>query len=161
MRVQCKWGRLAKDGDVVMVAIGGSWCSPSGYVVTTYSAGEVDLFGCGKLDRAFLVPAEMCIGRRALWLRLRPSRNFQQACINLADDYDFIGAVAQLARAPRWQRGGQGFESPQLHRTINPPVVIGSHPFRNRLRYWMEQAAGGQILTITRRGKPLIRVGPA
>ncbi len=28
------------------------------------------------------------------------------------------GAVAQLARAPRLHRGGQGFESPQLHHSL-------------------------------------------
>ena len=27
----------------------------------------------------------------------------------------FSGALAQLARAPRLHRGGQGFESPKLH----------------------------------------------
>ena len=30
----------------------------------------------------------------------------------------FQGAVAQFGSAPRSQRGGQGFKSPQLHKTI-------------------------------------------
>lgn len=33
------------------------------------------------------------------------------------------GALAQLARAPRWQRGGQEFESPKLHKLR--PVLQG------------------------------------
>ena len=51
----------------------------------------------------------------AIRLRLTPARNGQHACINLADDFSFDGAVAQLARARGWQPRGQGFESPQLH----------------------------------------------
>ena len=31
----------------------------------------------------------------------------------------YFGALAQLARAPRWQRGGQRFESVMLH--LRPP----------------------------------------
>jgi len=40
MRVQCKWGSLGREGDVVIVRIGSTWCSPAGYVRTTYSDGE-------------------------------------------------------------------------------------------------------------------------
>src|SRR5207248_54150 len=83
--------------------------TPGGYVHTTYTLAEVDLFGvyCGALDRCFLLPAARCVGMRQIMLRLSPARNGQQACTNLADDFTFDGAVAQLARAPRWQRGGQ------------------------------------------------------
>ena len=82
-----------------------------------YSQGEVDLFAvyCGELDRCDLLPAEPLANKTVIYLRLTPARNGQQACINLADDFTFAGAVAQLARASRWQREGQGFESPQLH----------------------------------------------
>jgi hypothetical protein len=61
-----------------------------------------------------------------------PTRNGQRACINLADDFTFDGAVAQLARATRWQRVGQGFESPQLH--SNPDgaaLTIGADACRD------------------------------
>lgn len=117
LRVQVKWGRLSANGDVVIVLLRTSRCTPRGHVRDTYHAGEVDLFAvyCGELDRSFLLRASEFLGRQHVSLRLTRSRNGQQACINLADDYILEGAVAQLARAPRWQRGGQGFESPQLH----------------------------------------------
>jgi prevent-host-death family protein len=37
-------------------------------------------------------------------------------------------------------------------------VAIGSDEFRNRLGYYLELAADGQELTITRWGKRLLRV---
>ena len=48
------------------------------------------------LDRCFLLPISVFAGLLTIHLRLAPPRNNQQACINLADDYDFVGAVAQL-----------------------------------------------------------------
>ena len=116
-RVQVKWGRLSPAGDVVMVDLRSSRLTPGGYVVRNYTAAEIDLFGiyCGELDRCFLVPISRVEGQSDVYLRLTPARNGQRACINLAKDFEFMGAVAQLARASRWQREGQGFESPQLH----------------------------------------------
>ncbi len=160
-RVQVKWGRLSKAGDVVVVHLSTSRFSTRGYVCTTYSEDEVDLFGvyCGELDRAFLLPASRFAGMHAIHLRLTPPRNGQRACINLADDFDFNGAVAQLARATRWQRVGQGFESPQLHSPTGP-ITIGSHLFRNRLGEWMERAAAGEEILVTYRGRPRVRLSP-
>ena len=112
---------------MVIVKLSTSRLSTKGYVCTTYSEDEVDLFAiyCDELDRSFLLPASRFAGRYAVHLRLSPARNGQRACINLADDFDFDGAVAQLARATRWQRVGQGFESPQLHhfRSNRTPVL--------------------------------------
>ncbi len=97
-RVQCKWGALATDGSVVIVRVGGSRLTPHGYVYSTYSADEVDLFGvyCHDLDRCYLLPSATVAGMREIRLRLTPTRNSQLACINLADEFDFDGAVAQL-----------------------------------------------------------------
>ena len=63
-RVQCKWGRLSDDGGVVAVNIRGSWCSPHGYVLSTYSEDEIDLLAvyCGDLDRCFLLPSGLMRG---------------------------------------------------------------------------------------------------
>ena len=46
--------------------------SPTGYVRTTYTEAEVDLFGvyCGELDRCFLLPATVAAGRYCQYLRL-------------------------------------------------------------------------------------------
>lgn len=98
LRVQCKWGSLSPDEDVIKVKVGGCWFSPRGYVRTTYGKEEIDLFGiyCGELDRCFLLPAEVVARKHELWLRLTPARNGQKSCITLAEDFAFDGAIAQL-----------------------------------------------------------------
>jgi prevent-host-death family protein len=164
-RVQCKWGALDRDGGVVKVNLTSSWCTPAGYARTTYSAGEIDLIGvyCGELDTCYLLPAALLVGRRAIWLRLAPPRNRQKACVNLASDFTFDGAVAQLARATRWQRVGRGFESPQLHSASRDPAVqtVGTNEFRNRFGWYMERAATGEVFHVTRHGRPFVRLIPA
>jgi hypothetical protein len=126
-RVQVKWGRLSASGDVVIVLLRTSRCTPRGHVRGTYSEREIDPFAvyCGDLDRSFLLRASQFAGKQYTHLRLMPSRNGQQACINLADDFTFDGAVAQLARALGWQPRGQGFESPQLH---SSQFLLGDTP---------------------------------
>ena len=161
-RVQVKWGRLSKTGDVVIVPTSTSRYTPHGYVKTTHNAQEIDLIGvyCAELDRCFLLPMSIAAGRYALQLRLKPARNAQRACINLADDFDFEGAVAQLARAPDRQSGGRGFESPQLHSSEEAPTTVGCDSFRDHFGHWLDQAVRGEHLLITRRGKPLARLSP-
>ena len=157
-RVQCKWGRLSDDECAIVIRTAGSRLTPAGYVKSTYAAGEVDLVGvyCGDIDRCYLLPQRLFVGKSQVHLRVVPPKNGQRSCINLADDYEFYGAVAQLARAPEWHSGGRGFESPQLH--LEPPMAIGSDEFRNRLGYYLDLAAEGQELTITRWGKRFLRV---
>ncbi len=157
-RVQCKWGRLGRDGATIIVGVETNRCTSSGYVRTRYARDEVELLAvyAGELDRCYLLPQALFIGKRAVQLRLRPPKNGQRSCINLAEQYEFDGAVAQLARAPAWHAGGRGFESPQLH--SEPPLSIGSDEFRNRLGYYLDLAAEGQELTITRWGRRFLRV---
>ena len=131
---------------------GGNRCTSRGYVRSTYSHHEIDLAGVysGELDRCFLLPIAICAGRHGVQLRLTPARNNQRACINLADDFAFEGAVAQLARAPEWHSGGRGFESPQLHSSqerSHEPTTIGSELF-------------GKQITVTFRGRPRVRLVP-
>jgi prevent-host-death family protein len=168
-RVQCKWGRLSCTGDVVIVKIGGSWCSPKGYVCTTYSEDEVDLFAiyCGELDRCFLVPAALAAGKHELWLRIFPARNGQRSCINLADNFDFEGAIAQLGERSAGSRKVAG-SNPASSTSSSPsdgsscePLNVASNPFRDRLGYWMDRVAAGDEIVITRHGKPRIRLSPA
>ena len=166
-RVQVKWGHLSKARDVIVVSLRTSCCTTRGHVRGTYSEREIDLFGvyCGELDRSYLLPATRFAGTAYAHLRLTPARNGQQSCINLADDFTFDGAVAQLARAMRWQRIGQGFESPQLHSTAESPppppngvIAVRADEFRNRMGDWIDRVAAGQELLITRRGRPALRV---
>jgi prevent-host-death family protein len=161
-RVQVKWGRLNAARDVVIVSLMTSRCTPRGHIRSRYSQGEVDLFAvyCGELDRCFLLPAPPLANKTVIYLRLSPARNGQQACINLADDFTFAGAVAQLARASRWQREGQGFESPQLHfeNDGTAPVTVGADAFRIQFGSWIERVRAGQDVLVTRRGTPVIRL---
>jgi prevent-host-death family protein len=160
-RVQVKWGRLNRTRDVVIVALATSRCTPRGHIRTTYTEHEVDLFAvyCGALDRCFLLPVQPLADKTVVYLRLTPARNGQRACINLADDFTFDGAVAQLASATRWQRVGQGFESPQLH--SNPDgaaFTIGAEACRDSFGCWLDRVAAGQDVVVTRRGKPMVKL---
>jgi prevent-host-death family protein len=38
---------------------------------------------------------------------------------------------------------------------------VGAHEFRNQFGYWMERAAGGDEIVITRRGHRYVRLGAA
>jgi hypothetical protein len=98
-RVQVKWGRLSKASDTVIVHVFTSrWTAKGQYIQRTYTEQDVDLLAvyCGELDRSFLLPASLVSDKAEIRLRLTPPRNGQRACINLADDFDFVGAIAQL-----------------------------------------------------------------
>ncbi len=160
-RIQCKWGRLSDSGDVVIVKLAGSRCSPTGYVRTKYAAHEVDLVGvyCGELDRCFLIPISLCAERAEIWLRLSGPRNNQRACINLASDFDFVGAIAQLGERVTGSHEVVG-SSPTSSTSPSEPITIGANPFRDRFGYWMDRVAAGDEVIITRRGRPRIRLSP-
>lgn len=159
-RVQVKWGRLSKAQDVVVV-----YCSTSrhtathGYVRTTYSEQEVDLIGvyCGELERCFLVPISVAAGRYVLHLRLRPPLNGQRACINLAEDFEFDGAIAQLGER---RRGTAEVAGSSPASSISSPLTVGCDSFRDHFGYWLDQAAKGGHMLITRHGRPLARLIP-
>lgn len=157
-KVQCKRGRLTQNDTVIDVNLASCRYTPAGRVTTKYGLGEVDFVAvyCDALDRCYLLPEQLFVDRSGTFLRLQPTKNGQRSCINLAADYEFEGAVAQLVRAPPWHGGGQGFESPQLH--SNPPQSIGSHEFRTKLGYYLDLAAQGQELTVTRWGRRFLRI---
>jgi antitoxin (DNA-binding transcriptional repressor) of toxin-antitoxin stability system len=163
VRVQCKWGRLSPQRDVVIAKIGGSWLSPSGYVSSTYSEEEVDLFGiyCGELDRCFLLPASLLAGKHEIWLRRTPTRNGQKSCITLADDFDFDGAVAQLEERLAGSQKVRGSSPLSSTPPDGGPTAVGCDDFRVRFSYWLDRVAAGEEALVTRRGKPRIRLSPA
>jgi PD-(D/E)XK nuclease superfamily protein len=160
-KVQCKWGRHRPEEGIVSVQLQQSRCTPGGYVHNSYEAGEVDLVAvyCGALDRCYLLPEPLFVGRRAVYLRLDPTRNGQRACINLASEYEFAGAVAQLEERRAGSAKVRG--SSPLSSTSPPPSSIGSNEFRNRLGYYLELAARGHELLVTRRGRPFVKVALA
>ena len=162
-RVQCKWGRVGVDGGAVLVRVGGSRCVPGGYVRSTYTEREIDLLAvyCGELDRSFLLPVRLVAGKQQVQLRLLPSRNGQQACTNLAENFDFEGAIAQLGERLSGTQEVVGSSPTSSTSAPDGPITIGSNPFRDKLGYWMERVARGEEVLITHRGKPRIRLTSA
>ncbi len=161
-RVQCKWGRLTERADAISVHLSTCRCTPTGYVRTAYTADEIDAIAvyCLELDRCFLLPMSAVAEQRTLRLRLAAARNGQQACITLADDFDFEGAIAQLGERCHGMAEVVG-SSPTSSTSPGAPVVIGANPFRDRFGYWMERVAAGEQIVVTHRGRPRIRLSPA
>jgi hypothetical protein len=157
-RIQCKWGRLSDDQRLITVQVSGCRLTPSGYVRSPYTADEVDFVGvyCGGTDRCYLLPQRLFVAKSVVHLRLVPAKNGQRSCINLAEQYDFDGAVAQLEERRAGSAKVRG--SSPLSSTQVPPVAIGSDEFRNRLGYYLDPAADGQELNITRWGKRYLRL---
>jgi hypothetical protein len=100
-------------GAVVLVNLESCRHTPAGYVRTTYSAEEIDGVAvyCQELKRCYWLPIDMVAGRRAIYLRLEPARNNQEAAINFAADYEF-GAIAQLGERSAGSRKVGGSNPP-------------------------------------------------
>ena len=95
-------------------------------------------------------------------LRIHPTRNSQVSCINMADQYQFNGAVAQLgerAAGSRKVRGSSPLSSTPL--TPTGPTTVGVNPFRDKLGQWIDRVAAGEEVILTRHGRPRIRLSPA
>lgn len=157
-RVQVKWANLV-DG-VVQVRSYSARRTATGQSRRTYAIGEIDAIAayCAELDTVYYLPEEMACDRSMTYLRIEPTKNGQRASLHWAAQYE-LGAVAQLARASGWQPGGRGFESLQLHQEDDPDV-IGSHEFRNRFGWYIERTAAGESFTVTRWGKPYVKLSP-
>ena len=121
------------------------------------------MFGvyCGELDRSFLLPARLAVGKGMLHLRLVPPLNNQLACINLASEFDFDGAIAQLGERLRGTQEVVGSSPTSSTLPSEGPTTVGSNPFRDKLGHWMERVAAGEEVLVTHRGKPRIRLCPA
>lgn len=92
LRVQCKLARLT--GGVLSVKLNTNRFTPAGYVSTSYTAEEIDAVAAFTpvLKRGFLLPAAEVAGRRAVHLRLAPTKNNQADGIRWAEDYE-LGTV--------------------------------------------------------------------
>ena len=159
LRVQCKWGALIKEGSVVSARCQSSRCVPNGYVHAWYTEEEIDLLAvyCGGLDRCYLLPSELVARRREIWLRVTPSRNAQRACINLASDYELQGAIAQLGERSAGSRKVGGSNPPS---STPARTAVGCHEFRNHFGFYLERAAAGEIVEVSRHGRPYARLVP-
>jgi prevent-host-death family protein len=85
-------------------------------------------------------------------------RNGQRACINLEVDFRLPGAIAQLGEH---LRGTQGVAGSSPASSTSTAVDVGCHEFRNHFGYYVERAAAGDEVRISRRGRPYARLVPA
>jgi prevent-host-death family protein len=162
LRVQCKWGGLHEDGAVIRVNLTSSWCTPTGYERRYYTEDEIDLVAvyCSELGRCYLLPSTLVAGRRGIQLRVTPPKNGQRACLNRAVDFEFPGAIAQLEERLRGTQEAAG--SSPASSTPRPPetVHVGAHEFRQHFGYYLERAADGHEVLVSRRGRPYVRLIP-
>jgi PD-(D/E)XK endonuclease len=116
VRVQCKWA--PRKGDVIVVHMRTSRCTPNGYVRTRYAASEIDAIGayCPEMERCYLLPIAEFEGQSYAHLRLLRSRNNQERGVRMAASY-YLGAIAQLGE----RRSGR-------------PKVAGSSPASSTAR---------------------------
>ena len=101
------------------------------------SENEIDFVAvyCAALDRSYLLPASLIAGRRAIQLRVTPARNAQRACINLASEYEFEGAVAQLGERRRGTAEVTGSSPVSSTPSHGPAREMGAHELRNKFGY--------------------------
>ena len=162
LRIQCKCGALDLDAGVLKVNLESTWFTPTGYVRKAYAAGEVDVFAvyCGEQNNCYLIPADQLVERRSIQLRLFEPRNKQRACVNLACDFTFDGAIAQLGERLNGIQEAAG-SSPASSTSSDSPTVVGANRFRDRFGWYMERAAAGEVFQVTRHGRPFVRItGP-
>jgi prevent-host-death family protein len=162
LRVQCKWGSLDKEGAVIKVSLQSNYLTPAGYVRNSYTPDEIDLVAvyCGELRRCYLLPSSLACGRTSILLRLTPPKNGQRASLNRAVDFEFEGAVAQLVEHRHGMPRARG--SSPLSSTPSPPETlhVGANQFRNHFGYYLERAADGHEVLVSRRGRPYVRLIP-
>jgi PD-(D/E)XK endonuclease len=162
LRVQCKWGSLITEMDIIVARVSRSRHTPRGYVVRSYSEDEVDAFAiyCGALDRCYLLPADVVAGQFTVHLRVGAPRNGQKAGLHFADDYLLQGAVAQWEERSAGSRkvGGSNPPSSIGAAPASRAHAVGAHEFRCHFGYFMELTAAGAEIHVTRRGKPYVRL---
>lgn len=159
LRVQCKWSAL--HNGVIQVRLRRCSFGPTtGYVRRGYSADEIDAIGvyCDDLDSCYLVPMADAAGSDWLSLRIEPTKNGQRASLHWASEYLLPGAVAQLAERVHGMHEAGGSNPPSSIPPEPTEITVGANPFRNHFGYYMERAAAGEEITVTRRGKPTVRL---
>jgi hypothetical protein len=92
-RVRCKWA--PRQGDVILVRCYSCRRAREGMRVRRYTADEIDVYAayCAENDRCYYLTMARFGERRAVQLRLAPSRNKQQLGIHWAADYEFAATI--------------------------------------------------------------------
>lgn len=161
LRVQCKWAAFKRRAGVITVTTASSRRGRHGHIRAPYTAEEIDLIAiyCGALRRCYLIPVALVDGRWALTLRTSRPENNQRAAIHYAADHEFSGAVAQLEER---RRGTAEVTGSSPVSSIIPAhqgfETVGAHEFRERFGWYMQRAAAGERIRVTRRGKPSVQL---
>ena len=157
LRVQCKSAPMR--GDIVVVRARTNRRAPEGFRHTVYTPDEVDVIAvyAPALDRCFAIPIQKFGLSGSLYLRPMPTRNGQRAGLHFADEYP-LGAVAQLAERCDGIAEARGSNPLSSTPRAAGETVVGAHELRNRFGWYMERAAAGEPILITRRGKPHLRL---
>ena len=100
VRVQCKWA--PRIDDVLVVRCYSCRRGAHGLIQRPYLPHEIDAFAayCADVDVCYFLPIERFAHRRAIQLRLAPTRNNQQRGIHWASDYEFAATLAAENRGP-------------------------------------------------------------
>jgi prevent-host-death family protein len=163
IRVQCKWATTR--GEVVVVRCRSCRRSADGLVRRAYSADEIDAFAayCDEVRECYFLPIEQFSGRSAVQLRLCAPRNHQRAGINWAEHFTFeatlgrSGAIAQLGERLLGMQEVAG-SSPAGSTSRAPAHTVGAHEFREHFGWYMQRAAAGEEIAVTRHGKAAVRL---
>jgi PD-(D/E)XK nuclease superfamily protein len=93
-----RYDLVLEHGDVVVIRCRTCRRGRDGLIHGAYNADEIDAIAgyCADLDLCYLLPLELSVGRRAVQLRLAPSRNNQRAGINWARDFEFGATLSRL-----------------------------------------------------------------
>ena len=94
---------------------------------------------------------------------MKAPRNGQRACVNLEADFRLQGAVAQLGERQSGTLEATGSSPVSSTHSTDPKMVreVGSNLFRNHFGYYLERAAAGEEIRISRHGRPYARLVPA
>ncbi|MEA2353088.1 MAG: hypothetical protein QOG41_1622 [Thermoleophilaceae bacterium] len=157
LRVQCKSASMGRG--VIVVRARTCRRGPHGFVRGGYTPDEVDVIAayCPRLKRCFAVPITTFGEGGTIYLRLDPTRNGQRAGLHFAEDYA-LGAIAQLEERLGGTQEVVGSSPTSSTSLPGTPTAVGAHEFRNRFGWYMERAAAGEEIVVTRRGKPQLRL---
>jgi prevent-host-death family protein len=169
MRVQCKWA--VREGDVVVVRCHSARRTGAGLRSRPYAASEVDAFAayCADTDRCYFLPGPLVVERRQIQLRLRPARNNQRVGIVWARLYEFSAIDWENFQAlwgcssgeERSAGSRKGVGSNPTSSTLGSRKTVGAEELRKQLGDYLQRAAAGDEVLVTRRGRPLVRLSPA
>jgi prevent-host-death family protein len=174
LRVQCKWA--THNGDVVHIHVGRCRTSRRGYIRATYREDEIDALAayCQSLDRCYLLPASMIVGKYSVQLRTSATRNNQRVAVNFATEYE-LGAVAQLEERCHGMAEAEGsnpssstpksgdptgLRFPDRDRFADLKQTVGMDEFDAKLAQYVRRAEAGDEILVTRWGRPVAALGP-